>query len=139
VVIGLAALLQAGSSAWAQERTPSPQELWEAYPLEPDQAPATATPSAEFRAGPSATPKAAPPDDGGMPWLLVLLLAAPPVFAAGLLIGRRRHRAPSAPPVAAEPPRRFQWRDYPEPARPAPPPPPPPPVPGARPKQKEPH
>src|SRR4029453_13771652 len=50
VVFGLAALLQVAASARAQEpaTTPSPKELWEAYPLEPSQAPATATPSAEF-------------------------------------------------------------------------------------------
>jgi hypothetical protein len=141
VVIGLAALLQAGSPAWAQEpaKTPSPKELWEAYPLDPGQAPPTATPSAELRASPSVTPSASParaasPDDGGLSWLVVLLLAAPPVFAAGLLLGHLRSRARAAPPPAVAPseppaPKRFQWREYPKPARPAPPP---PPVPGAR-------
>jgi hypothetical protein len=135
VVIGLAALLLAGSSASAQEpsSTPSPKALWDAYPLDPDKIPATATPSAEFGASPSATPaRPASSDDDGMPWLVVVLLAAPLVFAAGLLIGHRRNRAPSAQPAGAgesPAPRRFQWRDYPEPPRPAPPP---PPVPGAR-------
>ena len=135
MVIGLAVLLQAGSSAWAQDAspTPSPKALWDAYPLQPDQAPATATPSAEFRASPSATPaRSESSDDDGMPWIVVVLLAAPLVFAAGLLIGHRRSRAPGAREATGrEPaaPKRFQWRDYPEPSRPAPPP---PPVPGAR-------
>jgi hypothetical protein len=160
VVIGLAAMLQVGSSAWAQEptRTPSPKELWDAYPLEPGRAPATATPSAEFGASVTATPTPRPAssDDGGTPWLLIIVLAAPLVFAAGLLLGHRRDRAraaaaegPVQPPEPQEP-KPFQWRDYPEPARPAPPP---PPVPGQdeapepervrtgrfKQKQKEPH
>jgi hypothetical protein len=125
-------LLQAGSSARAQEASPSPspKALWDAYPLQPEEAPATATPSAEFRASPSATPASS--DDEGMPWIVVVLLAAPLVFAAGLLIGHQRSRSPDAaeaPRREAAAPRRFQWRDYPEPSRPAPPP---PPVPGAR-------
>jgi hypothetical protein len=134
VVIALAALLLAGSSASAQEpsSTPSPKALWDAYPLDPDKVPATVTPSAELGASPSATPsRPAAPDEDGLPWLVVVALAAPLVFAAGLLIGHRRNRAPSRPPAIAGPPsapKRFQWRDYPEPSRPAPPP---PPVPGA--------
>jgi hypothetical protein len=52
------------------------------------------------------------------------------VFAGGLLLSHRRGRTRAELTVAvagpAEP-KRFQWRDYPPPARPAPPP---PPVPG---------
>jgi hypothetical protein len=87
-------------------------------------------------AGAKATPppssSSAGDDGAGMPWLVVILLAAPLVFAGGLLLGHRRNRDKAEPAVTVtEPPapKRFQWRDYPEPARPAPPP---PPVPGSR-------
>ena len=53
IAIGLAVVLQVAPSAWAQEptSTPSPKELWEAYPLEPGEAPPTATPSARVQRG----------------------------------------------------------------------------------------
>jgi hypothetical protein len=142
MVTGLAALLlQGSSSAWAQDasKTPSPKELWEAYPLEPSEAPPTATPSPELGAGarvtatPTATP-AASSDDGGVPLAVPIGLAALLAFGAGAGLGlhRRRERPAEESPVAAdEPPepQSFPRRHYPEPARPAPPP---PPVPGQR-------
>jgi hypothetical protein len=131
--------LLAAPATWSQEptSTPSPKALWDAYPLEPDQAPATATPSAEFSAAPSANASrpAAGSDDGGVSWIVAILLAAPLVFAAGLLVGHRRNRAGAKPAPAADAgaqpaaPTGFQRREYPKPARPAPPP---PPVPGQR-------
>ncbi len=51
----------AGPAAVAQERTPTPKELWEAYPLDPDRAPVPQLPSAtpaEFRAAPKAGSRA---------------------------------------------------------------------------------
>ncbi|WP_169542326.1 hypothetical protein [Solirubrobacter soli] len=133
--MGLAVLSPA--PARAQEQTPSPKELWQAYPLQPGQAPATVTPgpSASASAAPSATPAGAVSADdggGGVPLAVPIGLAAVLAFGAGVGLGlRRRRERPIEEPAAAEPvaPRRFQWRDYPQPARPAPPP---PPVPGAR-------
>ena len=65
--------------------------------------------------------------------MVPVIVAALLAFGLGLMIGRRRgvsaggREAAAASPDAAPPaPKRFQWRDYPEPARPAPPPPPPP-------------
>ncbi|MDA0162482.1 hypothetical protein OM076_19570 [Solirubrobacter ginsenosidimutans] len=130
------------SPAWAQDATstPSPKELWNAYPLAPEDAPATATPSEAATEG-AATPTprqagAAPPvkDDGGTGWVIPVIVAALLAFGLGLSIGRRRRRerleaaeaAGDSPAVEPPAPKRFQWRDYPEPARPAPPPPPPP-------------
>jgi hypothetical protein len=137
--------LPMASSAWAQDAssTPSPKELWNAYPLAPEDAPATATPSEAATEG-AATPTprqagAAPPaaakDDGGSAgWVIGVIVAALLAFGLGLAIGRRRRRerleaaeaVGDSPPVEPPAPKRFQWRDYPEPARPAPPPPPPP-------------
>jgi len=124
-------LIVASPAAWAQEptRTPSPKELWEAYPLDPGEAPAVPTPSAEFDAAPTVTaaPAIAPSeDDGGRGWLVVALLPfALGLFGAGVLLGRRRWRERAVEtPVSAPPePKRFDWRTYPPPARPAPPPP----------------
>jgi hypothetical protein len=155
VVAGLAALPLATPAAWAQDRSaspspsPSPSQLWEAYPLVPQDAPATATPSeaaTESAASPAPRRAASSPttgvrgdDGGGVPLAVPIGLAALLAFGAGMGIGRVRRRdrlervelervesggAPAQPPA----PKRFQWRDYPEPARPAPPPPPPPPV-----------
>jgi hypothetical protein len=123
-MVGLAVVLPA--PARAQEPSPSPKELWEAYPLQPGQAPPAATPVASVSASPA--PRRAPRDGDGVPWLAAVLLAAPLVVAGGLLVGHRRSRTRAEPTVAgpAEP-KRFQWRDYPPPARPAAPP---PPVPG---------
>jgi len=139
MVIGLAALLQVSSTAWAQEasKTPSPKELWEAYPLEPGQTPPTATASPELDAGArvTATPTATPAEDGGgVPLAVPIGLAALLAFGAGAALGlhRRRERPMQETPVAAEEPPApptFPRRTYPEPARPAPPP---PPVPGQR-------
>jgi hypothetical protein len=124
--------MQVSSSAWAQEAssTPSPKELWDAYPLEPEQAPATVTPSVSVSPGAVGSPD----DDGGVPLAVPLGLAALIACGAGLGLAVLRRRTTAAQPpvlVREEPerPKRFQWRDYPQPARPAPPP---PPVPGAR-------
>jgi hypothetical protein len=113
-------VLVAGPAAHAQERTPSPEALWEAYPLEPGEAPLQAEPDAQ------AEPAPAPEEDGGVSWLIPVMLAAPLVFLAGMALGRRRRRSPVVvpAPVAPPAPKRFDWREYPPPARPAPPPPP---------------
>jgi hypothetical protein len=143
VVIGLAAVLLPGATARAQEPgatpSPSPQELWQAYPLAPEDAPATATPSEAATEGagspaPSPTPaKSAAGDDdgGGIPLAVPIVLAALLAFGAGVGLGRvrrgerlKRVEAAADPqPVEPPAPKRFQWRDYPEPSRPAPPPP----------------
>ena len=124
-------LIVASPVAWAQEptRTPSPKELWEAYPLDPGVAPPVPTASAEFDAAPTVTaaPAAASSeDDGGRGWLVVALLPfALGLFGAGVLLGRRRWRERAVATPAASPPepKRFDWRTYPPPSRPAPPPP----------------
>ena len=100
--MGLAVALQVTPSAWAQEptSTPSPKELWEAYPLEPGEAPPTATPSAEFSAAPSATPtstakpRAAASDDGGggVPLAVPIGLAALLALGTGVGVGVHRRR-----------------------------------------------
>jgi hypothetical protein len=97
----LTAVLALSSSAPAQDRDPTPQELWNAYPLDP---PRTGV-AVEL---PSPTPSATTPaskSDGGPPIVLIgsLIGAA---FAVGLFIGARRRRvpesgsrsAPAAPP-----------------------------------------
>jgi hypothetical protein len=127
VIVGLVALLLAARPAWAQESTPTPKALWEP-PLAPGQAPRPAA---------SAAPRRAASDGGGgiplaVPIGLAVLLAG---AGAGVGLGRRRRTpaapvVPETPPVEAPAPRRFQWREYPTPARPAPPP---PPVPGRAP------
>jgi hypothetical protein len=147
VVLGFAAVLLPGSAARAQEPdatpSPSPKELWQAYPLAPEDAPATATPSEAATEGatsptPARTASSRPParDDGGggIPLAVPIGLAALLAFGAGIGLGRVRrseraeHIEPVADPQPVEPPapKRFEWRDYPEPSRPAPPPPPPP-------------
>ncbi len=129
MIVGLAAVLPT-APAWAQDSTPSPEELWEAYPLEPGQAAPTASADASPVASVAAPGReAGQQDDGGaIPLAVPIGLAALLALGAGVGFGRRRRQRPAevveAPPVT---PRRFQWRDYPPPARPAPPP---PPVPG---------
>jgi MYXO-CTERM domain-containing protein len=152
-------LLPAATSAWAQDAdgTPTPKELWEAYPLDPGETPptATATASAEMNAGPKVTPAPASSSDdgggGGIPLVVPIALAALLALGAGVGLSRRRGRGsedggggeiekpeppaprPSQPefqaPIteATVPARRFEKRKYAQPARPAPPP---PPVPG---------
>jgi len=130
-VLGLVA---AGPSAWAQERTPTPKELWEAYPLDPDEAPASQLPSAtpaEFGAAPQTGSEAAADEGGGgIPLVVPITLAALLAFGAGVALGRRRRERAAAaaaaepPPAEPAPPKRFVARDYPQPARPAPPAPP---------------
>jgi hypothetical protein len=143
VVVGLSALLPGAPAAWAQDAaataSPSPKELWEAYPLAPKDAPATATPSEAATEG-SASPaprragssRPAASDGGGTSLAVPIGLAALLAFGAGVGLGRVRRRdrleREESAAVPAEPaaPKRFEWRDYPKPARPAPPPPPPP-------------
>ena len=146
LVLAVLGLVVAGPSAWAQERTPTPKELWEAYPLDPDKAPASQLPSAtpaEFGAAPQAGSEggAADEDGSGIPLVVPITLAALLAFGAGVALGRRRRSQRAAaveaaadpPPAEPAPPKRFVARDYPPPARPAPPAPPVP----ARPAQFE--
>jgi hypothetical protein len=137
-LVGLALLvLLAGSPSWAQDPSgsPSPQDPSSAYPLNPGETTAPASPQLDDEA--SATPAASRGDDGGVPPAVPIGLAALLAVGAGLgLVALRRRERPAEPVAVAvgavtesPPPKRFQWRDYPEPARPAPPP---PPVPGAK-------
>jgi hypothetical protein len=142
----LVAVLVAGAlvtpAASAQERAPSPAKLWEAYPADPGKAAAPAE---------TATAKPRPPAsvDEGRAWAPAapIGMAALLALAAGVALGRRRRPSavvalePPAPaPVPA--PARFDWRQYPPPARPAPPAPPAPlrlltrPDPETRPEQE---
>jgi hypothetical protein len=135
VVVGLVALLPAASPSWAQESTPSPKELWEAYPLEPGQQAPTASPAAAATAAP--TRPVSDTGGGGIPLAVPIGLAALLAFGAGVGLGRRRRARKAAvseaPPPVQPTPRRFEWRDYPPPARPAPPP----PIPGRTPPRFE--
>lgn len=125
LVLALALLLPA-VPAPAQERDPSPQELWDAYPLEPGASPAVPTPGTDI---PDPTPAAAPaapaPDDGS-PWLVpVSALALVGALSVVLLRRRRTEPEPAAPPAAPDVERlTIEWRVAPPP--PAPPAPPPP-------------
>jgi hypothetical protein len=140
LLAGLVLLGGAPGSSWAQTstRSPSPKELWNAYPLDPGGTALNlnqALPPVEANAAPSPSGS---DDDGGFPAGIAIALAAA-AFTAGLALGRGRRRetqtetamavrpepsAGNASPAASE--RRFVWRDYPPPSRPAPPPPPPP-------------
>jgi len=121
----VAALLVLAPVAQAQERTPSPKELWNAYPLDAPHSPtATATVTATSRR-PAAQAGSGPP---------MMLVAIAPVallaLAGGVVLRRRGRGAPAEPAITPDPmpaSRRFDWRTYPPPARPAPPA---PPVPG---------
>ena len=100
LALALAALALAGAPAAAQERTPSPEELWEAYPLDPGSTPLPADPDAEI----VRSQTAAAPDDS-LPLIVPIMLIAPLVLIAGLAL-RSRRRAPAGGPMrAAESPR----------------------------------
>ena len=144
--------------ASAQERTPSPKELWDAYPANPGGEPtippderATATPTASGGvAGAQATSSGSPGDassDGGPPLVPAPIMIAIAALALGggvLLWRRHRSRwgvsralalryvdedvAEPAPPPPPPPVPKPVRRDFPPPARPAPPAPPPPPA-----------
>ena len=134
VLVGLALLLPA-ATAMAQEHTPSPEKLWNAYPLQPD----ASQPSVARAAPPAHDIAAASPAqrasgrDAGLPAVVPIATAALLAFAAGVAVGRVRRKRAEPPPsravVASPPPaaptaaRRLGWRDYPPPPRPAPPPP----------------
>ena len=133
MVVGLAVLGLGAPAARAQDAaataSPSPKELWEAYPLAPEDAPATATPSeaaTEGQRSPASPSRPAAEDSGGIPLAVPIALAAVLAFGTGIGLGRVRRRdrlereefadAPAEP----APPTGFQWRDDPQPARPAP-------------------
>lgn len=141
MVIGLVLLAGPGSSS-AQEssRRPSPEELWNAYPLDPggtSLAVDQGSPPAEANLAQPPAPSGSD-DDSGLPAGVVIALAIAPAFIAGLALGRARWRATEtetatavraeapSPASPAAPERRFVRRGYPPPSRPAPPPPPPP-------------
>jgi hypothetical protein len=127
--------------------TPTPKELWNAYPLQPRKGGAlpSATAGASPRASvapsrsPAPTPVSATSGSGGIGWLPPALAAAL-AFAGGLVLGRRRRTAPPAAPAAPAPEAARAARPQPpvtppaaprplQPRRvPAPPPPPPPPA-----------
>ena len=133
VAVAFSCLLLVASAA-AQQRDPTPKELWDAYPLQPEEAPAVPTPGSDVPE-PVASPRAAavvePDDGGGLPWFVVIMLATPLVVAAAMLLSDRRRRRPApvtaeqiAPPAIVKNGAAFDWRVYPPPARPAPPAPP---------------
>lgn len=109
VVSVLASAAYAVSSQAAQE--PSPEELWEAYPLDPGQAGAqpadpapTPTAAPTRRTGSTAQP-AAEADEGGP--LVLVLAGVVAAFAVGLGAGdlrRRRRRRTGAAPMPAPAP-----------------------------------
>jgi hypothetical protein len=131
MLVGLVLLGVPGSSL-AQESTPgpSPEELWNAYPLDPGDSSPTVEPLSPPAEATNATSSQSPSgsgDDGAFPTGVVVLVLTAAAFTAGLALGRgrRRGRAIKTEPVITPPPeRRFAARVYPPPARPAPPPPP---------------
>ncbi len=90
--------------AVATAPTPSPKELWEAYPLKPKTAEriVTATPTARAAAPAAVTPKRDSRGGGVAP--IVIGGAAVLAFAGGLLLGRLRRRQPPEPVAAAPEP-----------------------------------
>jgi hypothetical protein len=109
VVSVLASAAHAVSSEAAQE--PSPEELWEAYPLDPGQAgtqsadPAPTPTAAPARRTDSPAQTAAEADDGGP--LVLVLAGVVAAFAVGLGAGdlrRRRRRRAGAAAVAERTP-----------------------------------
>ena len=124
LVVGVVLLGAAPGSSWAQ-RSPSPRELWNAYPLDPDsrelivkQAP----PPVASAAAPSPSSSGAGDDLGLLAGVAIALAAA--AFTAGLVFGRRRREPATAVAVNPASERRVVWRVHPPPLRPAPPPPP---------------
>jgi hypothetical protein len=113
--------IPSAGAANAQQREPSPEELWDAYPLEPEaeRTEEAAPPGTTGRAGapgadasptPSATatrapvsPRATDDEDGGLP-AVALAAAVIAAFASGLIAGRIRRRRRLAAGSAATPP-----------------------------------
>jgi hypothetical protein len=98
-------LLLGSGTAWAQnEPPPNPEELWDAFPLDP--APTTPLPQPQPPAAEPVeppSPPSAPPteNDAGTDWRPLLLggLAAVVVLApAGVLLMRRKRRPEPAAP-----------------------------------------
>jgi hypothetical protein len=120
LVAVLTAVVALSSSAPAQEhkkRDPTPQELWNAYPLDPPKD------GVAFELPASATPGATPAPAAGAsgPWLVLVVALIAGVFAVGVLFGARRRpqrsetratRLPESPPApprnATLPARRFR-------------------------------
>ena len=105
-VIGVVLLAAPGSSS-AQEssRTPSPEELWNAYPLDPggtSLAVEQGSLPAEATSSRSPAPSG-PDDDSGFPAWVVIALVPPAAFVAGLVLGRGRETE-TAMAVRAEAP-----------------------------------
>jgi hypothetical protein len=124
------ALLLPVTSTSAEPREPTPKELWDAYPLKPEESPPVATPGTEI--GVPSSSGASQEDDHALPWFVPLMLVAPLAVVAAMMLVEHRRRAATtrpadqtAPTTAGTAHRSFDWRDYPPPARPAPPAPPP--------------
>jgi hypothetical protein len=118
--------LSAAPSASADQREPTPKELWDAYPLHPEDSTPMPTPGSDAPTA-VATPRAdAGQEEGGMPWFVPIMLAVPLMIAVGIVVVEWRARHPATEPAEPLETRRatFDWRLYPPPARPAPPPPP---------------
>ena len=114
----------AAPPATADQREPTPKELWDAYPLSPDESTPAPTPGSDVPA-PAVPPRAEPGQDdgGGLPWFVPIMLAAPLVVVAAILLRERRPRylTTERTEPAKTKPAAFDWRRYPPPARPAPP------------------
>ena len=109
VAVALCVLATLGSAplhAAAQQRTktPGPEQLWKAYPLEPTPSPGAqhvvASPSGSAEA--EGTPVAAShADGGGAPVVVLVLLMAVAGGAAATILAIRRRREPEPEPAAA--------------------------------------
>jgi hypothetical protein len=114
VIAASVVAISVAGQASAQRNAPDPEELWEAYPLDPEgkraEPPAppgttgssetpTASPTPSPTPVPVTTPAAAPADDGGGLPVAALLAAALAAFTGGLAAGRARKRRNAAGPA----------------------------------------
>jgi hypothetical protein len=136
-IVMLALAIPGTAFAVDASHTPTPEQLWNAFPLKPTRAGALPTPTARpaLRPQTHATPHA---QRHGTSVALLVAIAFPFVLAAGLALTWLRARAAPRPRAAERPPaptearpRRFDPNALRPPARP-PPPAPPVPVPARR-------
>jgi hypothetical protein len=104
MLVAVAALGAFTAPAVAADK-PTPEQLWDAYPLDPPAKGPQLQVPASGAAAPTASPKTAPaPDAGsGFPLALVAGIGAA-LFVIGVVLGSRRHRARRPAPAAAQSP-----------------------------------
>jgi hypothetical protein len=104
MLVAVAALCASPTLAVAADK-PTPEQLWNAYPLDPPgKGPELEVP-ASGAATPTAAPKTAPARDAGSGFPVGLAVGIGiALFAIGMVLGSRRHRNRRPAPAAAKPP-----------------------------------